>query len=136
MPRKQLLLGTEGLRLFTSQVLDHFENPRHVGELPPPAITVEVSNPACGDILRMSALVEQGKFQQVRFKARGCVASIACGSLLTELVQGKTLEQAAQISATQVATQLGGLPPESGHAAILAADALHAVLKEVHRLAP
>ena len=82
--------------MFTSQVLDHFENPRHVGELPPPAITVEVSNPACGDILRLSALVEQGRFQQVRFKARGCVASIACGSLLTELVQGKTLEQAAQ----------------------------------------
>ncbi|MBI1956119.1 MAG: iron-sulfur cluster assembly scaffold protein [Acidobacteria bacterium] len=122
--------------MFTSQVLDHFENPRHAGELPPPAITVEVSNPACGDILRLSALVEQGRFQQVRFKARGCVASIACGSLLTELMQGKTLEQAAQISAAQVVTQLGGLPPESGHAAILAADALHAILKEAHRLAP
>ena len=122
--------------MLTPQVLDHFQNPRQVGELPPPAITLEVSNPACGDILRLSALVEQGRFQQVRFKARGCVASIACGSLLSERLQGKTLEEAAQISTAEIATALGGLPPESGHAAVLAEDALQAVLKAVHRLAP
>ncbi|MBI4460481.1 MAG: iron-sulfur cluster assembly scaffold protein [Acidobacteria bacterium] len=119
--------------MYTAQVLDHFQNPRHVGELPPPAITVEVTNPACGDILRLSAVMEQGSFQQVRFKARGCVAAIACGSLLSELLQSSTVERAAQISASQIAQKLGGLPPESGHAAELAADALHSLLKEIRR---
>jgi len=114
-------------------LLDHFQNPRNVGELPPPAVTVEVSNPACGDILRFSVLVQEGRIQEARFKARGCVASIACGSVLTERVLGKTLEEAAKISAAEVASAIGGLPPESGHAGVLAEDALRAALKAVRR---
>jgi nitrogen fixation NifU-like protein len=114
-------------------VLDHFQNPRNVGELPPPAVTVEVSNPACGDILRLSVLVNEGRIQDARFKVRGCVASIACGSLLTELVRGKTLEEADCISADEVISTIGGLPPESGHAGVLAEDALKAALKAVRR---
>ena len=114
-------------------LLDHFQNPRHVGELPPPAVTVEVSNPACGDILRLSVLVQEGRIQEVRFKVRGCAASIACGSLLTELVQGKTLEEAGQVSAADLAAAIGDLPPESGHAGILAEDALKAALKAASR---
>ncbi|MBI4441846.1 MAG: iron-sulfur cluster assembly scaffold protein [Acidobacteria bacterium] len=116
--------------MYSAAVLDHFQNPRNVGELPPPAVSVEVSNPVCGDILRLSALVEQGKFQQVRFKTRGCVASIACASLLTELVQGKSLEEAARLTSGDVASALGGLPPASGHAAVLAIESLQAVLSK------
>lgn len=122
---------TGGLLVYSAAMLDHFKNPRNVGELPPPAITVEVSNPVCGDILRLSVLLEEGRLQQVRFKTRGCVASIACGSVLTELVQGKSLEEAARLTAEDVAAGLGGLPPESGHAALLAVEALQAALKKM-----
>ena len=114
-------------------VLDHFQNPRNVGELPPPAVTVEVTNPACGDILRLSIRADGDRIEEVRFKVRGCVASIACGSLLTELVQGKTLAEAGRISADEVISAIGGLPPESGHAGVLAEDALKAALKAVRR---
>lgn len=119
--------------LHSPATLDHFQNPRNVGELPLPAVTVEVSNPACGDILRLAVLVEEDRIQEVRFKTRGCVAAIACGSLLTELIRGKTLEEVAQISAADVTTAIGGLPPESGHASVLAEDALRAALKAVRR---
>ena len=119
--------------MYSPAMLDHFQNPRNAGELPPPAVTVEVTNPACGDIMRLSVLVEEGRLRDVRFKTSGCVASIACGSLLTELIQGKTLEQAKRMSAFQIAQGLGGLPPESGHASMLAEEALKAVLKAVPR---
>ena len=112
-------------------VLDHFQNPRNAGELPPPAVTVEVTNPACGDILQLSVLIEEGQLREVRFKAKGCVASIACGSLLTELAIGKTLEEAGRVTAAEVAAGIGGLPPESGHASVLAEDAIKAALKAV-----
>lgn len=121
------------MSVHSPTMLDHFQNPRNVGELPPPAVTVEVSNPACGDIMRLSVLVAESRIQDVRFKVRGCVASIACGSLLTELVHGKTLDEAGQVSAADVASAIGGLPPESGHAAVLAEDALQAALKAVRR---
>ena len=114
-------------------MLDHFQNPRNVGELPPPAVTVEVSNPACGDIMRLSIRVDRGRIQDIRFKVRGCVAAIACGSLLTELVRGKALGEAGRTSAFDIAKGLGGLPPESGHASVLAEDALQAALKAVLR---
>ena len=119
--------------MHSPAMLDHFQSPRNVGELPLPAVTVEVSNPACGDILRLSIRVDGGRIQDVRFKVRGCVAAIACGSLLTELVQGKTLEEAGQVSAADVASAIGGLPPESGHAGVLAEDALQAALKAASR---
>lgn len=119
--------------MYSPTLLDHLQNPRNAGELPPPAVTVEVSNPACGDILRLSLLIEheagQDLLRDVRFKARGCVAAIACGSLLTELIKGKSLEEAGRVTAAAVAASLGGLPPESGHAAVLAQDALNAALK-------
>ena len=114
-------------------MLDHFQNPRNAGELPPPAVTVEVSNPACGDIMRLSVRVEEGRLRDVRFKTSGCVAAIACGSLLTELIHGKTLDEAGRTSAFAIATGLGGLPPESGHASILAEDALKAIIKAARK---
>lgn len=115
--------------MYTAILLDHFRNPRNAGELPPPAVTVEVTNPVCGDILRLSLRVEEGRLREVRFKARGCVASIACSSLLTELIQGKSLDEAGRVSAAEITAGLGGLPSESGHAAVLAQDALQQALQ-------
>ncbi len=117
--------------MYSPTLLDHFQNPRNAGELPAPAVIVEVSNPACGDIMRLSLVIEQDRLKDVRFKTRGCVAAIACGSLLTELIKGKSLEEASRVSAADVAAGVGGLPPASGHAAILAQDALKAALKAV-----
>ena len=115
--------------MFNATILEHFERPRNAGELPPPALTVEASNPVCGDILHLWVLVDAGCIRQIRFKARGCVAAIASGSMLTELVAGKRLEEAQLLSASDIAAALGGLPPESGHAAELAADALKLALQ-------
>src|SRR5271169_5318893 len=77
-------------RVYPPLLLEHFQNPRNVGELPPPAVTVEVSNPACGDILRLSARFENDRVAEVRYKVRGCTASIAAGSALTEWLLGKS----------------------------------------------
>ena len=109
--------------------LDHFQNPRNVGELQPPAVTVEVSNPACGDILRLSARFENGKVADVRYKVRGCSASIAAGSALTEWMQGKTRAELQSLTAAIVERQAGGLIPESKHAAVLCLDGVKALLR-------
>lgn len=114
--------------MYTPAVLEHFKNPRHSGELPGATAVVEVSNPACGDILQLSAHIENGHFADVRFKARGCVTSIACGSLLTEMLLGKSLDEARAISPPQVADALGGLPPATVHGSQLACDAVAALL--------
>ena len=116
--------------MYSATLLDHFHNPRHAGELEPPAITVEAGNPACGDVLRLSLLIENDHIREARFKARGCVPSLACSSLLTELLQGKTLGEAAALSAAEISKCIGGLPPASGHAAVLAADALQLALRK------
>jgi nitrogen fixation NifU-like protein len=121
--------------MFNATVLDHFERPRNAGELPSPAFKIEASNPVCGDILHLWVLAEAGRIRQICFKAKGCVAAIASGSALTEMVTGKTLQEARQISAAEVAAALGGLPPESGHAAELAADALKTALQLAFRRA-
>jgi nitrogen fixation NifU-like protein len=116
--------------MYSAEILDHFERPRNAGELPAPAITVEVTNPVCGDMLRLSLLVEEGRIRQAAFKAKGCVPAIAAGSALTELVTGKAMGEAAQVSTETVAACLGGLPPEGGHAAELATEALRMALRK------
>ena len=83
--------------MYSERLLEHFQNPRNVGVLAPPAISVEVSNPACGDLLRLSAEFSQGVFVQVRYQARGCTASIAAGSALTEWLAGKTASEALSL---------------------------------------
>ena len=115
--------------MFSDVLLDHFRNPRNAGDLEGPAVVVEVSNPACGDVMRLSLAVDQGRLSDARFKTRGCVAAIACGSALTELIKGKSIEEAERVLAADVSARVGGLPPESGHAAVLAHDALTAALK-------
>ena len=114
--------------MYPERLLDHFQNPRNVGELPPPAVTVEVSNPACGDILRLSVRFESNIAVETRYKVRGCTASIAAGSALTEWIEGKTRAELAQFRASTVDDAVGGLPPESKHAGVLCADALKRLL--------
>jgi nitrogen fixation NifU-like protein len=108
--------------MYPESLLDHFQNPRNVGELPEPAIAVEASNPACGDILRLSARIENGVVAEARFKVRGCTASIAAGSALTEWLTGKTRRELVAFEAGIVDRAVGGLRAESKHAAVLCAD--------------
>lgn len=114
--------------MYSATLLDHFQNPRNAGELAAASVTVEVTNPACGDIMRLSLAVENGCIRDVRYKTRGCVPAIACGSALTELIKGAMLEAAQKITAPDVASRVGGLPPASSHAAVLAVDALKQAL--------
>jgi nitrogen fixation NifU-like protein len=115
--------------MYSQRLLDHFRNPRNVGELGPPAVTVEVSNPACGDILRLSVLFEGQLAAEARYKTRGCTASIAAGSALTEWISGKTRDELARIDAATIEEAIGGLEAESKHAAQLCVDGVRAVLK-------
>jgi nitrogen fixation NifU-like protein len=106
--------------MYSSELLDHFEHPRNTGDVANPDASIQVENPACGDILKLTVRVTNGCIKEIRFLAKGCVAAMACGSALTELVQGRTVEGA-----------VGGLPTASGHASHLAVDALAALLKQV-----
>jgi nitrogen fixation NifU-like protein len=115
--------------LYSEAFLDHFKNPRNVGELAPPAVTVEISNPACGDILRLSARFEDGRVAQAGYKVRGCTAAIASGSALTEWMAGKSRAELAALTAAAIESAVGGLIPESKHAAVLCVDGVKALLK-------
>jgi nitrogen fixation NifU-like protein len=115
--------------MYSERLLDHFQNPRNVGELGPPAITVEVSNPACGDILRLSVRFEGDVAAEARYQTRGCTASIAAGSAVTDWIVGKTRAELARLASGTVEEAVGGLEPESKHAAVLCVDGVRAVLK-------
>jgi nitrogen fixation NifU-like protein len=114
--------------MFSEAVLDHFRNPRNPGELSNATVTVEVSNPVCGDILKLSARIENGRISEVRFLCRGCATSIACASLLTEQMTGQTLTGLRTLTPQTLSKSLGGLPPATLHGAHLAIDALEVVL--------
>ncbi|HXY00544.1 MAG TPA: iron-sulfur cluster assembly scaffold protein [Candidatus Limnocylindrales bacterium] len=115
--------------MYSQILLDHFEHPRNSGELPAANAKVEVSNPVCGDVLQLAAIMDNGAIREVRFLCRGCTASIACASLLTECIQGRELRSLQSLTPESLASALGGLPPASFHAAQLAHDALHALLQ-------
>jgi nitrogen fixation NifU-like protein len=117
--------------MHSERLLEHFQNPRNVGELQPPAVTVEVTNPACGDILRLSARAENGVVTDVRYKVRGCTASIAAGSALTELLTGRKVSEVASVTAAHVEEALGGLITESKHAAVLCRDGARALAAQL-----
>jgi nitrogen fixation NifU-like protein len=108
--------------LYSPELLDHFANPRNAGELENPTYRLSLENPVCGDQLRVTVLCEGERIEQVRFLARGCTASIACASALTELLQGRDRRELAGIRAAQVEEAVGGLIQESKHAAVLCAD--------------
>jgi nitrogen fixation protein NifU and related proteins len=117
--------------MYSAQLLDHFQNPRNVGDIARPDATAEIENPACGDILRLTLKIHAGRIAKVRFKAKGCVPSMACASALTELVAGKTLRDAERLTREDVIAAVGELPQASAHAAQLAIDALTAALRQV-----
>ena len=115
--------------MHSQLLLEHFRNPRNVGQLPPPAITVDVTNPACGDLLRLSARFEDGRVVEARFQVRGCTASIAAGSALSEWMMGKTHSELQALTAEIVDQALGGLEPASKHAAALCVDGAKAIAR-------
>ena len=117
--------------MYSAQLLDHFEYPRNAGEVPAPDASAQLTNPACGDILKLTLRVVDGHIADVRFQAKGCVPTMACASLLTELVKGKTLAQARGLRREHLVQAIGGLPEASAHASFLALDALAAALKQI-----
>ncbi|HVI10469.1 MAG TPA: iron-sulfur cluster assembly scaffold protein [Candidatus Binatia bacterium] len=117
--------------MYSAQVLDHFQNPRNAGEISHADAIAEIENPACGDVLRLTLHLENGRIARAKFKAKGCVAAIACGSAITELMAQKTPKEARELSRDQVIAFLGGLPQGSTHAAQLAIDALGAALRSI-----
>ncbi|MDR3543347.1 MAG: Fe-S cluster assembly scaffold protein NifU [Desulfosporosinus sp.] len=114
--------------MYSEKVMDHFTNPRNVGELENPDGVGEVGNAKCGDIMRIYLDVEGDIIKDVKFKTFGCGAAVATSSMVTEMVKGKTLDEAMVISNAAVAEALGGLPPAKMHCSNLAADALHAAI--------
>ncbi len=114
--------------MYSSVVLDHFQNPRNAGELLDPSAVADVSNPVCGDVLRLAIRVSNGHIIETRFRAKGCVSAVAASSILTELILGKTPGEARQFSAEVISRTLGGLPSATYHAAQLAAEALRTAL--------
>lgn len=118
----------------SERLMDHFRNPRNVGELPPPAMRVEVVNPACGDMLRLCVQVHDGVIEAATFKARGCVAAIATSSALTELLRGKTLDELPSITTQDIESEVDGLEPASKHVAQLCLDAVRELAAACQRL--
>lgn len=118
--------------MYSQKVMDHFSNPRNVGELSDANGIGEVGNPTCGDIMKMYIKVENGRIADIRFKTFGCGAAIATSSMVTEMVKGKTLEEALAVTNKEVAEELGGLPAPKLHCSNLAADALHKAIEDYH----
>jgi nitrogen fixation NifU-like protein len=114
--------------VYSERLLDHFRNPRHVGHLAPPAVTVDVTNPACGDMLRLSARFEDDRVTEVRYQIRGCTASIAAGSALTEWMAGKSRVELKALTPAILEDLLGGLEAASKHAAVLCVDGVKRLL--------
>ena len=115
--------------MYSQKVMDHFMNPRNVGELRNPSGIGEVGNAACGDIMHIEIQVKDNIIEDIKFRTFGCAAAIATSSMVTEMVKGKTLEEAEAITNKTVAEALDGLPPIKMHCSNLAADALHEAIK-------
>jgi nitrogen fixation NifU-like protein len=116
--------------MYSEKVMEHFENPRNVGEIKDADGVGEIGNPVCGDIMKLYIKVNDNRITEAKFKTFGCGAAIATSSMVTELVKGKTLEEAEKISRNTVAEALDGLPPVKMHCSNLAADALHKAIED------
>jgi len=123
------------LLMYSAQLLDYFQNPRNPGEVSKADAVAQIENPACGDILKLTLRVVDGRIAEIRFLAKGCVPSMACGSALTQLLQGRTIGEARRLRREAIVEAVGGLPKASIHASHLAMDTLAALLKhlETHR---
>jgi nitrogen fixation protein NifU and related proteins len=117
--------------MYSPQLLDHFQNPRNVGELANADGSAEIENPVCGDVVRLSLKIAEGRITEIRFRAKGCVPSMACASALTELVRGKPPAEARALRREELIAAVGGLPQASSHAAQLALDVLAAALRQL-----
>ncbi|MDD2866300.1 MAG: Fe-S cluster assembly scaffold protein NifU [Candidatus Omnitrophota bacterium] len=118
---------------YSEKVMEHFLNPHNVGELPDADGVGNVGNPVCGDIMRLYIKVQDGRIVDARFKTFGCGAAIATSSMVTDLVKGKTLDEALQISNKAVAEALGGLPKVKMHCSVLAEEALRAAIEDYRK---
>ncbi len=116
--------------MYSGKVMDHFENPRNVGTIENPDGLGKQGNPVCGDVMELGIKVKNNVIEEARFRTFGCCAAIATSSMITEMVTGKTLEEAELISKQAVAEALDGLPPTKMHCSNLAADALHDAIKD------
>ena len=114
--------------MYSAELLDHFEHPRNSGKLPDATASRRIENPACGDVLELTAKVTDERVEDIRFRAKGCVPAMACASALTEMAKGRSIKEARAISKDDLVLAVGGLPAASGHAAQLAIDALRAIL--------
>ncbi len=119
--------------MYSEKVLDHFKNPRNVGEIEDADGVGSVGNPVCGDMMSIYIKVKDDRIDDVKFKTFGCGAAIATTSMTTELAKGKTLDEAMEITRQDVADELGGLPPVKMHCSNLAADALHEAVKDYRK---
>ena len=119
--------------MYPPQLIDHFEHPRNSGAMDSPDVSVQAENPACGDVMKLMLRIENDRIAQAKYQVRGCVASIACGSAITEAIVGKSIAEAAAIKREWLVQTLGGLANESTHASYLAMDCLQLALKQLAR---
>ncbi len=119
--------------MYTEKVMDHFSNPRNVGIIDNPTVLVQVGDPNCGDSLLMTLMIVNDQIVDIKYKVIGCGAAIATASIATELVKGKSLEQALNITDDVIAEALDGLPPEKMHCSNLAASAIHGAIREYRK---
>ena len=122
--------------MYSEKVMDHFSNPRNVGEIENASGSGTVGNAKCGDIMKMDIQVENGVIVDVKFKTFGCGAAIATSSMVTEMVKGKTIEEALQLTNKAVAEALDGLPPVKMHCSMLAEQAIHAAIEDYRKKHP
>ena len=118
--------------MYTEKVMEHFRNPRNMGEIPDADGVGTVGNPVCGDLMTIYIKVKDNRLEDIKFKTFGCGSAIATSSMITELAKGKTLEEGMKITRANVADSLGGLPPVKMHCSNLAADALHAAIEDYY----
>jgi nitrogen fixation NifU-like protein len=116
--------------MYTEKVMEHFRNPRNMGEIPNADGVGTVGNPVCGDLMTIYIKVKDNHIEDIKFKTFGCGAAIATSSMITELAKGKTLDEAMKITRSNVAESLGGLPPIKMHCSNLAADGLHVAIQD------
>ncbi len=122
--------------MYTQKVMEHFQNPQNIGEVENADGVGEVGNPVCGDMMRITIRVQDGRISEIRFKTLGCGAAIATSSVITEMAKGKPLAEALRITRDEVASALGGLPPHKMHCSNLAADGLRAAIEDYYRRHP
>ncbi len=115
---------------YSEKVMDHFTNPRNIGEIENPDGVGEVGNPVCGDMMKFTIKVKDNFLEEVKFLTFGCGAAIAVSSMVSEMAAGKTVEEALKITNKQVAEELGGLPGNKMHCSNLGADALHKAIED------